>query len=310
MKGLLAAFAMVTAVILLFGCVSDEAKTNQNAGQNADNSGQNTAAATSKVIFSALPQLPDGKVGTYYEYSFCSPAPGGKNDLCGGINPTANPSGGKGPYTFYLGSGAGFQPFGLSLSLNGILSGTPTAAGIRSFQICAKDIGGDFACQPVSVNIKPSEGLAGVWEMDVHSVLNGPDGSFPAGCSMEQKMQLNLTQNGNAVGGTATNRMTKTTGCGIWSVDIETPDKSALSGTISGSSVKFTMGQTDFTGAISGGNMTGTMATCSSPDPRCTCKSPDPRCPAQDINGDGNLQPVEDDTVNWYAGDFTAVRVG
>ena len=289
MKCLLVEFALVSVAILLFGCAG-QAGENQNTNPDANNADHNPAVTADKIILIAPSQLPDGEVGTPYEYSFCSPAPGGKNDLCGGINGTANPSGGKGPYTFYLGSGTGFQQFGLALGLNGILAGTPAAAGTRSFQICAKDIGGDFACQPVSLNIKPSAGLAGVWDVEVNSVLNGPEGSFPAGCSMEQKMQLNLTQNGNAVGGTSTNKLTKTTDCGIWSVDIETPDKTAVVGTLSAPEIKFTMGATDFIGTIAGSNMTGAMETCHSPDARCTSS--------------GMQQ------LNWYSGDFTAVRAG
>ena len=63
MKGLLAAFAMISALILLYGCVSEQANKDQGAGNGA----QNAAATADKVIFTAPPQLPDGKVGTHYE---------------------------------------------------------------------------------------------------------------------------------------------------------------------------------------------------------------------------------------------------
>ena len=305
MKGLLAVFAVVSAVILLYGCVSEQANGNpaaSNGGQAApiaNNGNQNAPATADKIIFTAPLQL-EGEVGVPYEYSFCNPAPSGKSGLCGGIDPTTNPSGGKGPYSFYFGSGVGFQPFGLSLNLNGILSGTPAAEGSRSFQVCAKDIGGDFACQPVSLNIKPSAGLAGTWDMKINVVMNGPEGSFPPGCSMKEKTQLDLTQNGNIVGGTATNWSAKTTGCGDSSVDVtEDPSSVPVSGTLSAPNIKFTIGYGDFTGIISGGNMSGKLVTCQSPDPRCTCAAPDPRCPELNTY-----------TFNWWTGDFTAIRVG
>ena len=311
MKGIILV-SLLAAFLLLAGCAAQIPSGQAAANPPGENDkGQSKPITTDKIIFTAPAQLEDGTVGKYYEYSFCGPKPSGANDLCGGISSTTNPTGGKGPYSFYLGSGVGFQPFGLSLSLNGVLSGTPAAAGSKTFQVCVKDIGGDFACQTVSLNIKqPAAGLAGRWEMHVNAVLNGPEGSFPAGCSMNQKMQLDLAQNGNDVAGTATNEMTKTTGCGSWSIDTEAPTTASLSGTLSAPSIKFTIGQTDYTGIISGGNMTGKMVTCKSPDPRCTCKSPDPRCPAEDLGLGGPLQDVFEETVNWYSGDFTAVRVG
>ncbi len=287
MKGLLAALAVVSALFLLLGCAS----TQQQAGGNNQDQGAGAGTITDKVILAVPPVLPGGKVGKPYEYSFCDPKPSGKSGLCGGINPISNPRGGKGPYSFYLGSGTGFPQTGLSLNLNGILSGIPAATGTRLFNVCAKDIGGDYGCEDVSLTITDEPaGLAGVWELTAHSLMNGPEGSFPAGCSMEQKFQLNLTQNGNVVGGIATNRLTKTTGCGIWSVDIQTPDKMQVSGSISAPSVTFTIGNIDFTGTIAWNNMTGTMATCRSPDPKCTSSG---------------LQQL-----NWYSGDFIAVKAG
>ena len=215
--------------MLLFGCVSEQPQASANPPVQGAvpsgnlNQGQGTVA--DKVVLVGSGNILTGKVGKYYEYSFCDPKPAGRQDTCGGINPTNNPKGGKGPYSFYLGAGTGFPPFGLSLNINGILSGTPAAAGRRIFEVCAKDIGGDFDCESYTLEVVGEEGVAGVWELTANSLMNGPEGSFPVGCAMEQKFQLNLTQNANSLGGTATNRLTKTTGCGIWSVDIKTPDK-------------------------------------------------------------------------------------
>ncbi len=282
MKGLLAVLIFVSAM-LLFGCASAQPQA------SAASPVQGAGAAVDKVVLTGPAQLPGGKVGKYYEYSYCDPKPAGRQDTCGGIRPTSNPKGGKGPYSFYLGAGTGFPPLGLSLNINGMLSGTPTAAGKRVFQVCAKDIGGDYGCEDYTLEVVGEEGVAGVWELEIDSQMFGPEGSFPAGCAMEQKFQLNLTQNANALGGTATNRLTKTSGCGIWSVDINTPDKMQVSGTYAAPNVEFTIGTIDFVGTWTGSSIVGTMATCKSPDARCT-KS-------------GMQQ------LNWYAGNFNAIRV-
>jgi len=285
------AFAIVLLSLifgmLIFGCASPS-QASGNQGTTVGGNSQGTGIATDKVVLTGPVVLPEGKVGKPYEYSYCNPKPADKLGLCGGINPNNNPRGGKGPYSFYLGSGTGFPPFGLSLNLNGILSGIPTAAGERTFEVCAKDIGGDYDCESYTMTIVEDTGVAGIWELTADSLMNGPEGSFPAGCQMEQKFQLNITQNGNVIGGVATNRLTKTTGCGIWSVEIKTADKMQISGVLSAPSATFSVGNTDFIGALRSGNMTGTMATCHSPDTRCT-KS--------------GLQQL-----NWYAGNFTAIR--
>jgi hypothetical protein len=83
-----------------------------------------------------------GNVGSYFTHSFA---------------PEMKPTGGNPPYTFFLGSGIGFPPFGLALSTTGELSGTPTAEGKREFQICVKDIGGDYDCQTTTMLVGPAE---------------------------------------------------------------------------------------------------------------------------------------------------------
>lgn len=294
MKGLLAALVLFSAVFLLFGCASMQQQSGGNQGANAGGNNQAQGAGagtiTDKVILTGPSELPGGKVGKPYEYSYCEPKPKSKMAPCGGIEKTINPTGGKGPYTFYLGSGVGFPPFGLILNQNGILSGIPTAAGKRTFEVCAKDIGGDFDCDDFTLTVVEDAGPTGVWELTSETKMIGPEGSFPEGCRMLQKFQLNLTETGNGIIGVATNRLTRTTGCGIWSVDIATPDNAQVAGSFSVPAIKFSMGTTDYSGTLSWGNMNGTVETCHSPDARCSASG---------------LQ-----LLNWYSGNFTATKVG
>ncbi|MFH0805253.1 MAG: putative Ig domain-containing protein [Patescibacteria group bacterium] len=75
---------------------------------------------------------PDATVGVPCSYEFSELIP-----LLG-----TNNSGGTDIYTFYLGSGVGFPPMGLILGIDGVLKGTPTAAGTSKFEVCVKDVGG------------------------------------------------------------------------------------------------------------------------------------------------------------------------
>lgn len=77
-------------------------------------------ASTSTIVFTVPEELPSAKVGVPYSFSFAT---------------AANPTGGHPPYSFLLGSGVGFPPFGLILNVNGTLSGTPTATGTRTFEV-------------------------------------------------------------------------------------------------------------------------------------------------------------------------------
>ena len=88
------------------------------------------------------PELQDATVGIFYSYSFAT---------------RMDPSGGNPPYTFYLGSGVGFPPTGLTLNTNGILSGTPTVKGTSKFEVCIKDLGGNQACKMVSMKVGQKE---------------------------------------------------------------------------------------------------------------------------------------------------------
>ena len=122
---------LLVAVLLVVGCTG---------GTPAK-----APASTKTITFTVPEELPPATVGVPYSFSFATPT---------------NPMGGSPPYSFLLGSGMGFAPFGLILDLNGLLHGTPTAAGTRTFEVCVKDLGGNQGCGTTSLTIKPG---AEVW---------------------------------------------------------------------------------------------------------------------------------------------------
>ena len=77
------------------------------------------------------------------------------SEICGASS--TNPTGGQAPYYFELGSGVGFPPFGISLNLNGVLSGTPSIDGTRTFEECAVDQDGDYVCHTVELTVNPAD---------------------------------------------------------------------------------------------------------------------------------------------------------
>ena len=105
------------------------------------------------LAFDAPAMLEPARVGVPYPpYSFCTPTPT-PSGLCGTFPATTNPTGGNPPYHFQLGSGVGFPPFGISLSLNGILSGTASIQGSRTFSVCAVDLSANSICRNVTLNV-------------------------------------------------------------------------------------------------------------------------------------------------------------
>lgn len=86
---------------------------------------------------------PDATVGVHssYEFSELIPLLGPKKSV------------GTDIYTFYLGSGVGFPPMGLTLGIDGVLKGTPTAKGTSKFQVCVKDVGGRSFCRTYSLTV-------------------------------------------------------------------------------------------------------------------------------------------------------------
>lgn len=66
--------------------------------------------------------------------------------MCGGLaSETQNPVGGIPPYSFIKKSG--FLPPGMTLELNGLISGSPTVPGTYNFKLCAKDLYMNEGCQ-------------------------------------------------------------------------------------------------------------------------------------------------------------------
>lgn len=61
-------------------------------------------------------------------------------------------------YSFYLGSGIGFPPMGLTFGTDGVLSGTPSGKG-GTFQACVRDLNGNSACRTYTIDVeKDGEG--------------------------------------------------------------------------------------------------------------------------------------------------------
>jgi hypothetical protein len=116
-------------------------------------------AALSQLGYITLPRInlpfglsdtieikPDATVGVPSSYEFSALV-----QLLG-----VGSGGGTDIYTYYLGSGVGFPPMGLTLGIDGVLKGTPTAAGTSKFQVCVKDVGGRSTCQTYSLTVNPA----------------------------------------------------------------------------------------------------------------------------------------------------------
>lgn len=114
--------------------------------------GTPTGTAALKIEFTLSQNTFTAQVGERFSYSFCQPAVTRSSDLCTAAS--TNPRYGLPPYSFYLESGVGFLPYGLTLNLNGLLEGTPTAAGSRTVGICAKDTGGFSVCRKITISVK------------------------------------------------------------------------------------------------------------------------------------------------------------
>lgn len=92
-------------------------------------------------------------IGNSYSISFCMPESARSGATCGGLaGETQTPVGGSPPYSLVKGSG--FLPPGMSLELNGLLSGAPTTAGTYNFKICAKDLKMNQGCQNYVLVVK------------------------------------------------------------------------------------------------------------------------------------------------------------
>ena len=123
-----------------------------------------------------------GTVGEKFEYSFCQPPTARTSDLCTAAS--TNPTGGRPPYHFQLGSG-GFPPFGITLNLNGLMKGTPTAEGARTFSVCAVDLAGFSACHSVTFVVSPKEEEPPPYVPRQGCAPQSEVPQPPAGCSYE-----------------------------------------------------------------------------------------------------------------------------
>lgn len=186
---------LLIVVVMLSGCVQNTAQNNEGSyadeGTLQDEEGPYAGEETSQsqIYFYAY-TLPDAVVGVPYNYSFCDPAPTNVNDLCGALEDSNNPNGGNHPYHFTLGSGIGFQQFGLLLNLNGLLAGTPTTTGTRTFNVCAVDLSGNQECDNVTLTVVPSYALtmhktgSGSGTMTIKSVF-GREKNKEVNCSSD-----------------------------------------------------------------------------------------------------------------------------
>ena len=150
--------------------------------------------------------LGEAQVGVAYEESFCRPAPE-PGLFCGGPlqdNPgTFTPTGGTPNYTFSI-DGVGF-PSGLSLHLNGLITGTPSEGaptGRRNFRICARDQAGDRACQDTFIIVNPAKvvSLNGTWSGIYDSTSTGDGGCV---YNNEGSLRMTITTSGTSVSGSA-----------------------------------------------------------------------------------------------------------
>lgn len=126
---------------------------------------------------------PAGMTGQAYSFCFCSPAPAQPNGLCGSPM-QGNPDGGHPPYHFQLDSGIGFPPFGISLSLNGCLTGTPSVPGSRTFGVCAVDLNGGQICQTTNMTVGGTA-QGETWSGTLTGTLTPAQCSVPAGTFAE-----------------------------------------------------------------------------------------------------------------------------
>jgi hypothetical protein len=163
-----------------------------------------TATATfapkkTALEFDAATKLDDAPLGAEYAYSFCQPAIT-KKDPCDAS--ATNPKGGSPPYHFELETAGGFPPFGLTLNQNGMLTGKPTAAGERTFSVCAVDLTGEKACRGVSLTV--TDPITGRWE-----------GSYSAGADVSEFCgNINTLTHGGPINMDLTLKDGKVTGTG------------------------------------------------------------------------------------------------
>ncbi len=110
--------------------------------------GSSLTNVVNQVVLQTFPAaLPAGSVGIPYAFAYANPASGVT------YTNTFSGAGGQAPYSFSLAAGSVLPP-GFSLT-NGVLSGTPVAAGTYAFTIQMTDAGQRFINTPYSLTISP-----------------------------------------------------------------------------------------------------------------------------------------------------------
>ena len=209
----------------------------------------------SPLIFRPV-TIPSAVEGRPYQASFCDPATVDSGDQCPPFGTTGrNPTGGRPPYHFQLGSGGGFPPLQLSLGLDGQLTGTPSrgtgSAGGRTynFVVCAVDMGGASACSNGSIVVLSEQqaSLTGVWV--------GQETQTDSACAYAGTTRMTLTQTGNVLSGTSSINQVlvrDTTGGSCLPNRIYTMP---VSGTVNGTGLTFTVAPYSFTGSVDGNRL-------------------------------------------------------
>jgi len=113
-------------------------------------SGTGPSTPSSPQLQFSVPAQLTATRGVPFTYSFCRPPLTTNGELC---QQGTTPTGGQPPYHFQYDTAAASAPPGLNLSLNGILSGTPSAAGQSFFRVCAVDLAGANVCLPVTMTV-------------------------------------------------------------------------------------------------------------------------------------------------------------
>jgi hypothetical protein len=149
-----------TAIGVAAGTYYVRIRARNDAGTSGPSNEITVTVNVPGVTFNPPGQLPNGKVGQGYRYSFCDPDPG--SGLCNG---GTSPRGGAPPYHFQLESGVGFPPIGIVLGASGVLTGTPSVAGTSTFRVVAVDLGGTSALkapQPALPQTSRAQAAGGV----------------------------------------------------------------------------------------------------------------------------------------------------
>jgi len=131
-KKLYCIILLILFAFFIIGCKGS------NAPKNETQDNRTPVVKTHKITVTT-PELPDATMNKPYTFDFAD---------------AMDPQGSAPPYIYELGTAKGFPPMGLILSPSGVLRGTPSVKDEVKFDVCATDIGGDYACTTVLLNVK------------------------------------------------------------------------------------------------------------------------------------------------------------